>query len=279
MNDERDELSKDSGLKTGAPKWSVQAFRDFLDHQDRLMKVLELSRHGIRVSTTTPEIIKFLAEGKGTESEPSVVKEIDRAKSMADFAQNEIDNDFPVLHSQAVVSLWGSLETLALTVVSDWITNKPEILRQEPWRNLKVKVGEYETFDAEQKASHLASSIDQVLSGPMMGGVTRFESLLETVGLKGGVSEEVRRGLWELHQIRNIIVHKRGKADRKMCEACPWLGLIPGSEVSVTTQTYHEYSVTVHKYLLELICRNEELFGGKDIRTRRFPRWFQQPTP
>jgi hypothetical protein len=130
-----------------------------------------------------------------------------------------------------------------------------------------VKVGEYEILDAEQKASYLASSMDQLLSGPLRGGVTRLEALLETIGLKGGVSEDVRRGMWELHQIRNVLVHKRGKADRKFCEACPWLGVTPVVEISVSSQMYKNYFVTAHKYVVELICRTGEFFGDTDIRS------------
>lgn len=129
-----------------------------------------------------------------------------------------------------------------------------------------MKVGEYETLDTEQKSSHLASSIDQSMSGPLKGGATRFESLIETIGLKGAVSEEVRRGLWELQQTRNVIVHKRGKADRKFCEACPWLGLTPGTEICVTSQTFENYFVTAHKYVVELIYRTGEFFGVTNMR-------------
>jgi hypothetical protein len=266
MNDDREELSKESGVKTGSPKWSVQAFKDFMDYQARFRQVLELSRRGIHMATQGPMIIEVLAKVDGSTEDPNVTKDLERAQSNADFAQREIDNDFPVLHAQAVVSLWGSLETLVLTVVADWIVNRPEILHQEPWRSLKVKVGEYETLDTEQKASHLASSIDQSMSGPLKGGVTRFESLIETIGLKGGVSEEVRRGLWELQQTRNVIVHKRGKADRKFCEACPWLGLVPGTEICVTSQTFDNYYVTAQKYVVELIYRTGEFFGVTNMR-------------
>src|ERR1039457_5671193 len=263
MSDDPDQKAN-KGPEAGLPKWVSQVFKDFLDHQDRMMKVLDLSRSGIRSATVSPEIVEFLARGDGSEQEPTVVKKLQDARAMAEFAQREIDNDFPVLHAQAVVSLWGSLETLSLTVVADWIMNSPEILHQDPWRGLKVKVGEYETLDGEQKASHLASSIDQGLGGPLKSGVTRFESLLETVGLKGSVSDEVRRGLWELHQIRNGIVHKRGKADRKFCDACPWLGLEPGTNISVTSEMYKSYYVTSHKYVVELICRAYESFGFAD---------------
>jgi hypothetical protein len=266
MNNEREEISNVSGEKTSKRQWATQAFKDFIDHQERLMEVLDLSRRGIYMTTTAPRLIAAVANVEGIMGEPDVTKKLDNAKSYADFAQREIDNDFPILHSQAVVSLWGALETLTLTVVADWIVNRPEILHKEPWLSLKVKVGEYEKYDTEQKALHLAYSIDQVLSGPMKGGVTRFESLLKTIGLKGGVSKEVRKDLLELQQIRNVIVHKRGKADRKFCEACPWLALIPGAEISVTSQKVEDYYLATHNYVLELIVRTGEYFGKKDMR-------------
>jgi hypothetical protein len=270
--------SKEKRVKAGAPKWSTAAFKEFINYQERLMEVLDLSSRGIDIVTSAPKMVKALAKAEGTTTTIEYKNQLAKAESMAKLAVFERDNDFPILHAQFVVSLWGSLETLVLDVVADWIVNQPEVLNTAAWHNIRVKVSEYETLDTEQKAIYLASSMDQMLSGPLKGGVNRFESLMETVGLKGAVSSEVSKTLWELQQVRNIIAHKRGIADKKFCGACPWLGSNPGDIVSVGRSMYNKYFEAVIGYSTELIARTGEYFGVSDMRARNAER-LDQPNP
>jgi hypothetical protein len=253
-------------VKVGAPKWSTAAFREFIGHQERLMQVLDLSSRGINMITSVPTMVMAIAKAEGTTTTIEHKSQLTNAESIAKLAVFERDNDFPILHGQFVVSLWGSLETLVLDVVADWIVNEPKILNTTAWHNLKVRVSEYETLDAEQKAIYLASSMDQMLSGPLKGGVNRFESLMETVGLKGSVSGELSKTLWELQQVRNVIAHKRGIADKKFCGACPWLAPNPGDIVSVGRSMCNKYFAAVIGYSTELIARTGEYFGVSDVR-------------
>lgn len=242
------------------PPWFTQAFKEFKDHQERLSELLDLSRTGI-------QLVRIFVEAETTSTDPVLQKSLRDAKVKLDLAKNEIDGDFPTLHSQAVVSLWGSLETLVLDVAATWILNYPEVLHRDQWRSLKIRIGEYETLDTEQKASYLASAMDQLTSGPLKAGVGRFEGLLEAIGLKGTVEEDVRRGLFELQQIRNEIVHKRSIADRKFCDACPWLAINPGDVVLVSNTMYKNYFHISYMYVIELMCRTGEFFKVEDIRS------------
>jgi hypothetical protein len=255
-------------VKVGAPKWSTSAFKEFIGYQERLMQVLDLSRRGIDMVTSAPTVIKAIAKAEGTTTTIEYKSQLAAAESMAKIAVFERDNDFPILHGQFVVSLWGSLETLVLDVIADWIVNQPGVLNSAAWHNLKVKVSEYETLDAGQKAIYLATAMDQMLSGPLKQGVNRFESLMETVGLKGAVSGELSKTLWELQQVRNIIAHKRGIADKKFCGACPWLASNTGDIVSVGRSMYDKYFRAVIGYSTELIARTGEYFGVSDMRAK-----------
>lgn len=257
--------SKEQRVKTSVPKWSIAAFEEFIIYQARLEQVLELSSRGINMVSSLPRLIKLTKE-EGTKTTIEYSNQLATAESMATLAEFERDKDYSTLHAQFVVSLWGSLETLVLDVVADWIINQPEVLNTSAWRNIRVKVSEYEMLDTEQKAIYLATSMDQILSGPLKGGVNRFESLMETVGLKGTVSSEVSKTLWELQQVRNIIAHKRGIADKKFCGACPWLASNPGDIVSVGRSMYNKYSGAAIEYTTELIARTAEIFGVSDFR-------------
>lgn len=254
--------------KRKVPEWALKAFKEFNEHQEYSWKVLQLSKSGLSMATHQPEIIAAIRHGEEVSGRAAslnsedFVKELAQSKAQAEFAQAEIDAGFPLLHSQAVIALWGSLETVVLSVLADWIVNRPAILRQAPWSTIKIAVGEYEVLDADQKASFLVSLMDQKLNTPMSSGISRFEKLLETVGLAGKFEDEKGRNLFEMQQVRNVLTHRRSIVDARFCKACPWLSMKPGNKLSVTSSMYTMYSTAAVAYPTELIYRTTEFFGG-----------------
>lgn len=77
------------------------------------------------------------------------------------------------------------------------------------------------------------------------------------------MDESVRKSLFELSQIRNVIVHKGGKADRRLVEGCGWLGLQRGATVHVSGAMFARYRLAAYWYLIELRGRVDERFGGR----------------
>jgi hypothetical protein len=255
-------------LEAMAPKWSTKSFHNFLNDQDNAQKLLNLCKGGLHNAILGPEIVSFLAETDKDASQDRT-SALKRAKERAELANLEVKAGFPRLHAQFIVSSWTSLETLILSVVSDHLLHEVGILQKDPWRNLKIKLGEYDGLDPEQRVSHLVSVMDQALGAPLKGGVNRFETLLETVGLKGVIPEELGKSLFELQQVRNAIVHKRGIADHKFKVACPWVEATQGELIYVSEPMLANYLAAVMEYVIELICRNGEHFGAMDIRQRR----------
>jgi hypothetical protein len=62
-------------------------------------------------------------------------------------------------------------------------------------------------------------------------------------------------GLLELIEVRNIIVHKGGRADARFLRRCPWLRISSGDRLLVTEQMLHNYAHVVSYYLIEVIWR------------------------
>jgi hypothetical protein len=91
--------------------------------------------------------------------------------------------------------------------------------------------------------------------------VNRFESLLETFELHGQVPEQCKKKLFELSQVRHVVIHRRGKVDRKLADACPWLQLKRGDQIKISPKMWTEYNVAVADYVLELIQRVRVSFG------------------
>jgi hypothetical protein len=69
---------------------------------------------------------------------------------------------------------------------------------------------------------------------PLLPGVGRFESLLKPFNLKPKITDEVRRELNDILAVRNLLVHRAGKIDRRFIELCPWLNRELGETIEVS---------------------------------------------
>jgi hypothetical protein len=254
--------------KIRAPEWALQPFRDFLDYTDHLGGVVDLSVRSLSLIPHVPEAVKALAMAEDSEQADDTKRSLDIANKQAEFAQQEISAGFPFLHNQAAVSLWSALESLLHTCVSQWILNRPEILQQEPLANVRLKIGDYVALDQEQQAYYLADMLEQSLAAPLKSGITRFEAVFTALGLGGCIDPSTRQTLYELQQVRNVVLHKRGIADQKFCMACPWLNIKPGTHVAVSQKMLDAYFAAAGHYIVELIYRTGEFFGVPGMRAK-----------
>jgi hypothetical protein len=256
-----------NGRKTGrVPEWSQDPYSDFLDHTELLSQVLHLTIHGISLLVGMPEILEKAEEFKRVAGESVTESRVESARKEAELARREVESGFSIVHSQMVVALWSSMEALVHGFVRQWLINRPESILQEPWRNLKVKIGDWEGLDQELKSQYLVDALEQNLGSHLKQGINRFEAVFAALGLAGSVEDHVKEAIFEMQQVRNVIVHKRGTADHRFCSACPWLNQEPGQRLLVSHEMAYKYFKAVHEYAIELMCRNAEFFGVTDIR-------------
>ena len=182
-------------------------------------------------------------------------EKISEAQAVSDLAQSEIDNGFPLLHEQATVALWSSLEALVRRLISLWLVNHRESWQVEEIRRLKIGIGDYESLELLDRCYWVADMFDQEAGGPLRKGAARFESLLAPFGLSGPIPEEVRRALFELCEVRNSVVHRRGFVDKRLLDTCPWLGRSLGEKLTIKHEMWSAYEKAVGGYVLELIER------------------------
>lgn len=241
------------------PKWATDIFHQYLNKNERLTHVLRLSIGGISMIRARHNALKVLAEVDGTldESEDQLAE----AKKDMELAQVEVDHDYPLLHEQATIALWSSLEALVRSFLASWLMHVPEAWHTEAVKKLKVAIGEYESMSHAERCLWIVDLVDQQVSGPLRSGVTRFETLLQPFGLAGAVPDECQRSLYELCQVRNALVHRNGIADKKLVEACPWLNLTVGEPLNVSHKMWRSYNATLGEYVLELIQRVRVHFG------------------
>jgi hypothetical protein len=235
------------------PDWAGDLFTAFLDHQEELVRILHLSMSGIAMLRGRHQALKVLAEidGRVQDSE----KKLEQAAKEKDLAQREVENDFPLLHEQATVALWSSLEAMVRTFAARWLQNDPTAWQADAVRKLKVRLGEYEALSQQDRCLWIVDLIDQEAGGALRNGVNRFETLLQPFQLDGPLTAEIQKTLFELSQIRHVIVHRRAEADRRLLETCPWLSLKAGERLKVTHDMWHRYNGAVAEYVLEVIQR------------------------
>jgi hypothetical protein len=201
------------------------------------------------------------ALGKVDGPDENYEKNLARAVRERELAQTEIDNDFPLLHEQATVALWASLEALIRSFAARWLMNKPGALQCDAVKKLKVRLGDYEALDASERCLWIVDLLDQDAGGALRVGVSRFESLLHPLELHGPVEEDCRKTLFELSQVRNVIVHRRALADKRLIDSCAWLSLKVGDRIRIKHAMWRHYNSAVAEYVLELIQRVRVSFG------------------
>jgi hypothetical protein len=248
--------SIDMAPKDKIAYWAGSPFfraRDDLERADRL---LHLAIRGITGLLAIPGLTEALARFpfSGTSTE-----EIEHAKVTADFAQREVSTGFPVLHAQAVIALWVLLEDLVRTFLATWLRNEPRAKEVDAVRKLKVSLTHYEAMDEEERCFYLVELLER--DAAPRHGIERFECLLRLFALSGPFHEGPRRNLYELYHVRNLLVHRAGRVDRKFVNACPWLGLAPGQTYVVDHASCHRYQASTLEYITEIIYRVREHFG------------------
>ncbi|MCH8009555.1 MAG: hypothetical protein IIC91_11895 [Chloroflexi bacterium] len=146
-------------------------------------------------------------------------------------------------------------------VTAAWLLNQPSAKSAEPVAKLKVRLSEYESMTEDERAHYLATLLEQDVASPLRQGVSKFEALLKPLVLDGRVTKKTQKDLFEMHQVRNVLVHRRGIADRRFVEACPWLKVKPGGNVTVGHAAWARYFGAVDTYAYELVHRVAAQFG------------------
>ena len=253
--------------KPHAPEWATQPFGEFLERTHRLGQLLHLSMSGISNLRGIPTLVELLAEVAEEYKERSHDR-LKAAKKEAELAEKEVAEGFPILHAQTTISLWSNLEAAIRLFIVRWIQNDKKALKTETIQRLRVTISDYESLEGEDRYFYILDRLEQELSAPLKMGITRFESILEPFDLSGPVDENMRRDLFEFNQIRNVLVHRSGLADRRLINSCPWMNYKVGDAVKVSHEMIERYFEATYYYITELMVRVGMYFGLDVIKYR-----------
>jgi hypothetical protein len=206
-------------------------------------------------------IASLLGDPPPYQSEAELAEAKDRATKISEFASAQKANGAPYLFSLCAVRLWALMEALVDELIVEAMRQPQLCCDQSLIGKLKGPLVEFLAASKDEQAEFLAETLKQSVDAALKVGIGRFEAVLSPVGLGGQVDDAVRKALFELGQVRNIIVHKSGKADRRLVEACPWLGVARGAEVHVSATMFRRYLMATYWYLVEIRGRIDERAG------------------
>jgi hypothetical protein len=85
--------------------------------------------------------------------------------------------------------------------------------------------------------------------------VGRFEEPLKVLGLGGFIDDTVRDAIFRLSQVRNVLVHRAGVADRRFIEQAVFATAKIGHEIPLTRKELSLYVLAIFLYVAEVGSR------------------------
>lgn len=174
---------------------------------------------------------------------------------LEEHARGEVEDDVPYIHGFATIRLASILETMVSDVCLQLLMDDASVLAGEQIRKLRGPIADFLRASEFERGEYLLELLSQETKAKLRPGAGRFEPLLQAVGLGGEVTPDGARLLVELTEVRNVLVHRRGLADKRLVDRCPWLNLQAGEATKVTGWMFARYMSAAKYYTIEIWYR------------------------
>ncbi|HUN54032.1 MAG TPA: hypothetical protein VMU29_02635 [Smithella sp.] len=228
--------------------------------------LVELSAKGIShlpILYNVQEVIDDYNNDTGQSNDKDKLK---KAKEEAEFAKNEVEKGFPFLYGQGAVSIWGQLEAFIEDLLVDCMEKDVELMNNQIIQKVKIVLAQYDSMSEKERKYYILDNLQRDLQSKFKQGVTQFEAILDVFKWSGNIGDKTRKDLFELGNIRNNLVHRRGIADKRLVESCPWLNMKIGDRIKVDALSFHRYTTAIMIYTAVIIKRIIVCYGDKTTR-------------
>ncbi|MBZ5695006.1 MAG: hypothetical protein LAN36_06565 [Acidobacteriia bacterium] len=171
------------------------------------------------------------------------------------FASDQESKGFTYLYGLASIKLWSILESTIDDVALECVLSPEKCSDGKLLAGLKGPLLEFFTSSPDERAELLVRQLKQDVRSSMQKGIGRYEAILAPLGVEGAVPDAVRRVIFELAEVRNVLVHRRGFADKRFVSSCPWFGATLNNELPLKEEHFLRYELAVSCYLLEIDLR------------------------
>jgi len=238
--------------KADLPAWALPTFQSCIAQLCDIRRVLTASTSGLTAVAESPRLGQDLA-GFGSKVETRVRSYAKNIWPQGENSKVDLRRDFQLLRASAIVALWGALEVAIEDFLIAWMLNNPSALRIEALQKTKIALAEYEVLDREDRMRVLFRELERSVIGKQ--GVDCFEPMLQIFGLSGPVEAEPKKAINELQHVRNVMVHRGGRADRRFVEAChDWKARV-GEPLKLSGKHCSQYRRAVAEYVLTVAER------------------------
>ena len=235
----------------------------FLTDANEALDELKLFVSTARAGLTVFNNLTFMRDSLREAADLGLIDKFDPPDDSAyeQYATSQLHTDMPYLYSIATVRLVTILESMVSDACVEILTSRPDLRQRDSIRRLQGPIVEFAAASPGAQAEYIVEALAEGTKAKLKTGLGRFEAILDAVGLGGGAHDQVRKIIYELLEVRNVLVHRNGRADTRFIANCAWLNATAGSVVHVTHQMFLVYLATMHWYAVELFCRWSLLQG------------------
>jgi hypothetical protein len=243
-------------MADSVPRYAAKPLLRFLAYWKESTKLLHSAMRGISMMRAMPNTLAVLIKTRppNEHTDPDKdAQEIAEAKEAAAFAEKECKSEFPLMHAHTLVGCWGALQASVEDMLIGILLNEPGILGSKVFAKIRIPLAEFQVSEEDER---MRIVIDELKRGHgRRQGIDFFELMLQPFGLSGEVESETRKLFWEMHHVRNAIVHRNSFADRRLSHSCPWMGIEPGTRVVVSHNDLARYGGAMCRYVTDLARR------------------------
>jgi hypothetical protein len=246
------------------PPWVRPPFKQCLNRLKDETRFMHLAWSGLEKIRGMPELLKALKQPALAEIAKSTITDeaIKSAEADADWVDAEAKQDFPLLHSHCAVSVWSILEVFVEDLAVVWFLNRTESWDLTILEKVRTPIAVYERLQGEDRARHVVSEITRHIGVDLKTGLGHLSAVLTLLDLSPGVGANATKALHELCQVRNAIVHRGARADRRLLDACPYLPWSAGEPIRVSHPLFGWYHAAAQRYAERAMNRVVQRFGS-----------------
>lgn len=228
--------------------------------------------HAFRFSTmlcNTEGVVKSLARygvselaTAGQEAKEITPAEREYIGEAITILNGEEKSGYSFLLTQATINTYTYLEAAIRSLVIGSLHSADKGSDNAVLRSIQVPYAAFRSLSEEEQWAYLYDQYEKAVGAGLKQGVRRFESLLEPLGFSGPRNEAVDDVIYELAQVRHLLLHQGGLVDKKFTEACPWYASQLGRKLTITPEMFDNYNHAVMEYIAILMKRIGEKAPG-----------------
>lgn len=155
---------------------------------------------------------------------------------------------------QGLVFMYANIEAIVSDLIRSFLPYE-DISKIKVLDKCSVPIKEFVYRTSDEVYDLVYKEYVKSITKDTMYGYKRFEALLEPIGIRISdlLEKNDKDAILELAQIRNLILHKFGRADRQIVSRLQHKNFIIGEDLNLTEREYSLYFGSCYRFLEAII--------------------------